>query len=101
MPDDRPPLTRDDVEKVSLLARLILSDEELERMTTELQSIVGYVDQLAEVDTDGVEPMAHAVEVTNVLVADEARPSLPREVALKNAPNQNGRGYLVPAVLGE
>ncbi|MEM9352837.1 MAG: Asp-tRNA(Asn)/Glu-tRNA(Gln) amidotransferase subunit GatC [Planctomycetota bacterium] len=101
MPADRPPLTRDDVEKVSLLARLILTDAELDRMTTELQSIVGYVDQLAEVDTEGVEPMAHAVEVTNVLAADEARPGLPREAALKNAPNHNGRGYLVPAVLGE
>ena len=94
-------LTRADVEKVSLLARLSLSDAELDRMTSELGAIVGYVDLLGEVDTADVEPMAHAVEVTNVLVPDEPRPSLPREQALANAPNHNDRGYLVPAVLGD
>ena len=94
-------LTRADVEKVALLARLRLTDAELETMTGQLAQIVGYVDQLAEVDTEGVEPMAHAVEVTNVFAADEVQPSLPREAALANAPRHNGRGYLVPAVLGE
>ena len=93
-------ITRADVEKVSLLARLQLTDAELETMTTELAKIVTYVDQLAEVDTEGVEPMAHAVEVSNVFRADEVRPSLPQEVALANAPHHNERGYLVPPVLG-
>ena len=94
-------ITRADVEKVSLLARLKLGEEELDRLASELANIVGYVDQLAEVNTEGVEPMAHAVEVHNVFAADEVRPSLPREAALSNAPRQNGRGYLVPPVLGE
>jgi aspartyl-tRNA(Asn)/glutamyl-tRNA(Gln) amidotransferase subunit C len=94
-------LTRADVEKVALLARLQLTDAELDAMTTQLGHIVGYVDQLAEVDAEGVEPMAHAVEVTGVFAADELRPSLPREVALATAPRHNGRGYLVPAVLGD
>ena len=94
-------LTRADVEKVALLARLRLSEAELETMTGQLAQIVGYVDQLAEVNTEGVEPMAHAVEVTNVFANDVVEQSLPRELALANAPNQNGRGYLVPAVLGE
>jgi aspartyl-tRNA(Asn)/glutamyl-tRNA(Gln) amidotransferase subunit C len=94
-------LTRADVEKVALLARLQLSAEELDAMTAQLGAIVGYVDQLAEVDTEGVEPMAHAVEVTNVFAADVVAPSLPREVALAMAPRHNNRGYLVPAVLGE
>ncbi|MCA9235041.1 MAG: Asp-tRNA(Asn)/Glu-tRNA(Gln) amidotransferase subunit GatC [Planctomycetales bacterium] len=94
-------LTRQDVEKVALLARLQLTDDELAVMTEQLTQIVGYVDQLAEVDTDGVEPMAHAVEVANVFADDEVRPSLPREAALANAPRRNDRGYLVPAVLGE
>jgi aspartyl-tRNA(Asn)/glutamyl-tRNA(Gln) amidotransferase subunit C len=94
-------LTRADVEKVALLARLRLTDAELDTMTGQLAQIVGYVDQLGEVDTEGVEPMAHAVEVTNVFAADVVEPSLPREAALAAAPRHNGRGYLVPAVLGE
>lgn len=94
-------ITRADVENVSLLARLHLSEVELERLSAELASIVGFVDQLAVVDTDGVEPMAHAVEVHNVFAADEVRASLPREAALSNAPRHNARGYLVPPVLGE
>ena len=94
-------LSRADVEKVALLARLQLSDDELDRLTGELVQIVGYVDQLAEVDTEGVEPMAHAVEVSNVFAADDVVPSLPREKALANAPRHNDQGYLVPAVLGD
>lgn len=93
-------LTRADVEKVALLARLRLSAEELDKLTNELAQIVTYVDHLAEVDTEGVEPMAHAVELFNVFAPDEVRPSLPRAEALANAPNHNERGYLVPAVLG-
>ena len=94
-------LSRADVEKVASLARLQLSETELETMTGQLAGIVRYVDQLAEVNTDGVEPMAHAIEVTNVFAEDVVEPSLPREEALANAPRHNGRGYLVPAVLGE
>jgi aspartyl-tRNA(Asn)/glutamyl-tRNA(Gln) amidotransferase subunit C len=94
-------LTRADVEKVALLARLQLSDAELDAMTGQLAQIIGYVDLLGEVNTEGVEPMAHAVEVTNVFAEDRVEPSLPREAALANAPRHNDRGYLVPAVLGE
>ncbi len=94
-------ITRADVEKVALLARLQLSEDELISLTNELSQIVTYVDQLAEVDTEGVEPMAHAVEVHNVFVDDKVRPSLPREQALVNAPNHNGQAYLVPPVLGD
>lgn len=94
-------LTRADVEKVALLARLRLSESELATMTEQLAGIVGYVDQLAKVDVEGVEPMAHAVEQTNIFAEDRMAPSLPREQALANAPRHNDRGYLVPAVLGE
>ena len=94
-------LTRADVEKVALLARLRLSEPELDAMTAQLAQIVGYVDLLGEVNTEGVEPMAHAVEVTDVFAEDRVEPSLPREAALANAPRHNDRGYLVPAVLGE
>jgi aspartyl-tRNA(Asn)/glutamyl-tRNA(Gln) amidotransferase subunit C len=94
-------ITRADVENVSMLARLQLSDAEIDRLAGELASIVGYVDQLAQVNTDGVEPMAHAVELNNVFAADKVEPSLPREAALANAPRHNERGYLVPPVLGD
>ena len=94
-------ITRDDVEKVALLARLQLSESEVETLTSELGQIVGYVDQLAEVDTEGVEPMAHAIELHNVFAADQVRPALTREQALANAPSHNDRAYLVPPVLGD
>lgn len=94
-------LSRDDVEKVALLGRLRLSSDELDKMTAQLGAIVGYVDLLAELNTEDVEPMAHAVELTNVFRADDERPSLPLAEALANAPHQDGQFYLVPAVLGE
>lgn len=94
-------ISRQDVAKVALLARLQLTDDELAMMTDQLVQIVGYVDQLAEVDTNDVEPMAHAIELANVFRADAVTESLPREEALVNAPHHDARGYLVPAVLGE
>jgi aspartyl-tRNA(Asn)/glutamyl-tRNA(Gln) amidotransferase subunit C len=83
------------------LARLQLSDDELATMSEQLAQIVGYVDHLAQVDTEGVEPMAHAIEQLNVFRDDQVEMSLPREEALSNAPHYDSRGYLVPAVLGE
>jgi aspartyl-tRNA(Asn)/glutamyl-tRNA(Gln) amidotransferase subunit C len=94
-------LTRNDVLKVSLLARLELTAEELDTMTTQLTGIVGYVEQLSELNTDNVEPMAHALDVSNAFGEDVVGPSLPRDVALSNAPHQDGEFYLVPAVLGD
>jgi aspartyl-tRNA(Asn)/glutamyl-tRNA(Gln) amidotransferase subunit C len=94
-------ISRAEVEKVALLGRLQLTEAELSTITSELAQIVGYVDQLSEVNTEGVEPMAHAIEVVNVFRADDLTPSLPRDEALSNAPHQDGLGYLVPAVLGD
>ena len=94
-------LSRQDVEKVSLLARLELSPAELDKMTPQLASIVGYVEQLAELNTDQVEPMAHALDVANVFADDLVHTSLPRGVALSNAPHHDREFYLVPAVLGD
>jgi aspartyl-tRNA(Asn)/glutamyl-tRNA(Gln) amidotransferase subunit C len=94
-------LTRQQVEKVSLLARLRLSADELETMTRQLAQVVDYMALLGELDTSGVEPMAHAIEVANVFREDEVRPSLERTAALANAPHHDGQCYLVPAVLGE
>jgi aspartyl-tRNA(Asn)/glutamyl-tRNA(Gln) amidotransferase subunit C len=94
-------LTKADVEKVALLGRLILTPDELESMTADLAGIVGYVDQLAEVDTDDVAPMVHAIELRNVTKDDAVAASLPRGEALANAPKHNDEGYLVPAVMGD
>lgn len=93
-------ISRAEVEKVSLLGRLLLSEEELDRMTRQLGEILHYIELLGEVDTSAVEPMAHAIDVRDVLRDDQVRASLDRREALANAPNQDGECYLVPAVLG-
>jgi aspartyl-tRNA(Asn)/glutamyl-tRNA(Gln) amidotransferase subunit C len=94
-------LSREQVEKVALLARLKLAPAELDRMTEQIGKIVEFVDQLSELDTEGVQPLAHPLDVVNVLADDVVAESLPREKALANAPHQDGECYLVPAVLGE
>ena len=94
-------ISREEVEKVSLLARLRLSDEELDRMTSQMGAILEYFQLLQQVETEGVEPMAHPLDVSDVFRPDEVRPSLPREQALANAPHHDAECYLVPAVLGE
>ena len=69
------------------LARLGLSEEEVERMAGELSGILEHVDRIARLDLDDVEPTSHVVELENVLRADEPRPSLPKDVALESAPD--------------
>lgn len=92
-------LSRDDVVKVASLARLKLTEGELEDFRLQLGGILDYVAMLNEVDTDGVEPMVHAIELANVFRDDEVRPSLPRDAALANAPKTDGRFFLVPQIL--
>ena len=92
-------MTPEQVRWVAHLARLELSDAELETMTRQLTSIVDYVAQLRAVNTEGVEPLAHALPVHNVFRDDEPRPSLPVAEALANAPQRHGDFYAVPAVL--
>ena len=94
-------IARDDVKKVSLLARLVLSAEELDRMTVQLGQILQYMELLNEVDPRHVEPMAHAVEMSDVFRPDQVRASLARDQALANAPHHDDECYLVPAVLGD
>lgn len=94
-------ISRGEVEKVSLLGRLRLSDDELGRMTSQLDEILQYMDLLSEVDTENVEPMAHALDVSDVFRDDQIRPGLDRDEALANAPNRDDECYRVPAVLGD
>lgn len=95
------PISREEVAKVSLLGRLILSEAELAAMTEQLGRILDYMELLSEVDTADVEPLAHALEMHNVFRPDQLGQSLDREQALANAPNRDQECYLVPAVLGE
>jgi len=90
-------IDREQVLHVARLARLRLSDEEVERMADELSSILEHVERINELDLDGVEPTSHVVDVENVLRPDEPRPSLPRERALANAPDATDEGFRVPS----
>jgi len=92
-------LTRSEVEKIALLGRLLLSDDEVQRMTVHLGDILGYMDLLAEVDTTNVEPLAHARDMSNVFREDITCSSLDCGQALANAPHRDEQCYLVPAVL--
>ena len=94
-------LTADEVRKVADLARLELSDAELETMARQLSAIVGYIDQLQSLDTDGVEPLAHAVDLHDVFRADVPGASLSEDEALANAPARKDNYYRVPAVFGD
>jgi|YNPBryunderm2012_1023409.scaffolds.fasta_scaffold02383_6 aspartyl/glutamyl-tRNA(Asn/Gln) amidotransferase subunit C (EC 6.3.5.-) len=94
-------ISQEEVQKVALLARLLLNPQEVDLMTSQLGQILDYMALLKEVNTEGVEPMAHAVEMANVFREDRVEPSLPRELALANAPKRDEECYRVPAVLGE
>lgn len=84
---------------VAHLARLELTEAELAAMTPQLGAILDYVNQLQEIDTAGVEPLAHALDVANVFREDKPAPSLPVDEALANAPERRGDFYAVQAVL--
>lgn len=88
-----------DVQYVAHLARLNLSETEQERLGAQLRSILSYVEKLKEVDITGVEPMAHAVPLTNVTRPDAVRPSLSNEAALRNAPARANGLFVVPKIV--
>ena len=92
-------LSEAEVKAVAVLARLELSDAELAAMARQLSGILDYMRQLQQVNTDGVEPLAHPLPLVNVFRADEPAPSLPVDEALANAPARRGDFYGVPAVL--
>jgi aspartyl-tRNA(Asn)/glutamyl-tRNA(Gln) amidotransferase subunit C len=94
-------IEREQVLHVARLARLRLSEEELERMAGELSGILEHVDRIAELDLDGVEPTSHVVELENVLRADEPRPSWPRDAMLGQAPDPAEGAFRVPSPQAE
>jgi aspartyl-tRNA(Asn)/glutamyl-tRNA(Gln) amidotransferase subunit C len=90
-------IERDQVLHVARLARLRLSDEEVDRMAGELSQILEHVETMNELQLDGVEPTSHVVELQNVLREDVPRESLPRERALDQAPDAADGGFRVPS----
>ena len=94
-------LSRSDVEHVAQLARLGLTDEELDRLEGQLNHIVDQYAALSELDTEHIPPTAQTIELENILREDETRPSLSRDEILALAPQTAGDYFLVPPILGE
>ena len=90
-------IDREQVLHVARLARLRLTDAEVERMTGELSSVLDHIEKIGELALDDVAPTSHVVALENVLRPDEPRPSLPREAALAEAPDSDGAGFRVPS----
>ena len=90
-------LSREQVLHVARLARLELTDDELDRMAEELSKVLDYMETIGELHLADVTPTSHVVAVENALRADEPRPSLPREVALASAPDPADGGFRVPS----
>jgi aspartyl-tRNA(Asn)/glutamyl-tRNA(Gln) amidotransferase subunit C len=92
-------INREDVVHVARLARLALTDAELERMREQLNAILAHIDALKAVDTAGVEPTSHAVPQFNVMRDDEPRPSLAQDAMLANAPDRSAAFFRVPRII--
>ncbi len=94
-------LTPGEVRKVALLARLELNDEEIARQGKHLNDLLKQFEKLQELDVTGVEPTSHSIPVSNVFREDAARPSLPREEVLANAPEERDGCVVVPRIIGD
>jgi aspartyl-tRNA(Asn)/glutamyl-tRNA(Gln) amidotransferase subunit C len=92
-------IAREEVRHVAKLARMEFNDQDEERLTGQINSILNYMDKLNELDTTGVDPMTHAIRLQNVFRTDEVHPSLEREQALANAPAADGVNFVVPKVI--
>ena len=92
-------VTKKDLENVAVLSRLRVPEEKQETYIQQMDAILTYMDNLAEVDTENVKPTTYALPMSNVFREDEVKPSLPREAALSNAPLQENGYFKVPKVL--
>lgn len=93
-------LSESEVRHVAMLARLALTDEEVFALQGDLNSILGHIDTIRQLDLASVPPTAHAIPVTNVTREDVVKPCLPRELALMNAPAQQDGAFLIPQIVG-
>lgn len=92
-------ITKDEVKRIAGLSRLQLVDSELEDYTKHLNSILQFAEKLDTIDTSNVKPTSHALDISNVFREDARRESLPKETALKNAPQQKNGQFRVPTVM--
>jgi aspartyl-tRNA(Asn)/glutamyl-tRNA(Gln) amidotransferase subunit C len=92
-------ITKQEVEHVARLARLELSEQEKETLTDQLSNILTYVEQLNELDTKGVEPTSHVLDINNVMRDDAPEASLPQDRALANGPDKALGHYKVPKII--
>ncbi|ASS88999.1 MAG: Asp-tRNA(Asn)/Glu-tRNA(Gln) amidotransferase subunit GatC [Bacillaceae bacterium] len=92
-------ISKEQVKHVAHLARLAITEEEAEMFTNQLDAIITFAEQLNELDTENVQPTSHVLDMKNVMREDQPEPGLPREVALKNAPDQKDGQFRVPAIL--
>ncbi len=92
-------ITRKDVEHAAKLSQLKFGEEELNRLTKQLEDIIGFVDKLAELNTDGIEPTSSVIPVVNVTREDAVKPSFDREQALSNAPEKEMGHYKIPKIM--
>ncbi len=93
-------ISPEQVRHVALLARLALSEEQIASFGEDLNSILGHIDSIQQLDLEGVEPTAHPLEVVNAMREDRVRPGLSREDALLNAPATDGTAFLIPQIVG-
>lgn len=93
-------VTRKEVEHIAELARLELTDSELEEYTAQLNKILEYVEKLNQLNTENVKPLSHPIDSENVYREDVVKPSIDREEALKNAPSKDDEFFKVPKVIG-
>jgi len=92
-------ISREEVQHVARLARLHLTDDELERMREQLDAILAYIDKLRQLDVDGVEPTSHAVPLMDVMRDDTLAPCLTQDEALANAPDRADEFFRVPRII--
>jgi len=92
-------VSRADVEKIASLARLELSPDEMDAMASQMDTILGYVAKLDEIDATDIKPTTHVLDIVNSFRDDVTKPSLSQEEALANGPDQNGEAFVVPRVL--
>ena len=92
-------IERKDVMNIAKLSRLSLTDEEVGLYSSQLNGILQYVEKLKELDTEGIDPTSHVLDLRNVMREDKAVPSLPVEDVLKNAPDRKDGFYRVPRII--
>lgn len=92
-------ISKDQVKHVANLARLAITEDEAEKLTKHLDTVITFAELLNELDTDGIEPTTHVLKINNILREDVAVEGLPREEVLKNAPSHQDGQFKVPAIL--